>query len=159
VGQDAASIRHHCRNTNVGSNGTSDRLTMTTLYRFSLKFYRTTLWIVIPFYFLLFLASGHEFEINLKDFCWIFVVGTGLILSYFTNDIRTDRIEESIFKYSFGTVLTLTLIGSLILFVEGLEFKFGDDSQGMRLLTYTVPLMFAFCDVVLLYGLITKRTT
>jgi hypothetical protein len=132
---------------------------MTTLYKFSLKFYRTTLWIVIPFYFLLFLASGHEFEINPRDFGWIMVAGTALILTYFTNESRTDKTEELIFKISFGTVLTLTLIGSLILFVQGIKFKFGDDAQVMRLLTYTVPLIFAFCDIVILYGLITKRTT
>lgn len=130
---------------------------MTTLYRFSLKFYRTTLWIVIPFYFLLFLASGHEFEFNPEEFGWIMVAGTALILTYYTNDTRTDKTEELVFKISFGIVLTLTLIGSLFLFVQGLKFEFGEDVQAMRLLTYTVPLIFAFCNSVILYGLVTKK--
>ena len=129
---------------------------MTTLYRFSLNFYRTVLWIVIPFYFILFLASGHEFQLNIRDFGWLVTAGIALTLTYFI-DLDRDKRETIIFKIIFGTILTLTLVGSIILFLGALQFKYGEDAQGMRLLSYIVPLIFAACDIVVIIGLFRKK--
>jgi len=129
---------------------------MATLYRFSLNFYRTTLWLAIPLYFILFLASGHEFQFNLKDFGWLITAGVALTLTYFIDSVRKQK-QQRLFVIIFVTISTLTLVGAMMLFFEAIQFDYGDDTLVVRLISSFVPLIFAACDIVIIRSLFRKR--
>ncbi|NBP69183.1 MAG: hypothetical protein EBR30_21160 [Cytophagia bacterium] len=166
MGQDAASERHHCRNTNVGSNGsgqesiTDDMNIISKYSTFSRWFYLIVLGLTIPYYLLLYGASGHKFNPPPEDIIWMTVVviafGTGVI--YLTIKEKAG-LGFNLFRILFSITLLLTAYGGLKSFLFIVQFDYGDDINFIVCgLSYLIPLLFTLSSIIILLGLFIRKT-
>lgn len=125
---------------------------------FSKGFYLLILGLTIPFYLVLYGASGHQFNPPSEDIIWMICV-----IICFVTLIAYLRLKEK-FGLGFNLVrvlVTITLLtsayGGLRAFISIIQFDYGDDINFfIRGLSYFIPLLFMFSTIIILLGLYKK---
>lgn len=124
------------------------------LIRISNFIYPLTLILAIPFYLLLYGASGHRFNIPNEDIFWICVV-CGAILTFYINR-RTNKLISKILTAAFATII---LYGSVQIAWSQLNFTFGDDIGILVVfLLMSWPLVFLAATGIYIYSLFLRTT-
>ncbi|MGC3945571.1 MAG: hypothetical protein QM762_13810 [Chryseolinea sp.] len=123
------------------------------------RFYMTILGLTIPFYLLLYGASGHQFDPPQEDIIWIGVVIVAFVveLSYASLKVKAGP-TFNLLRVLFLITLIATAYGGLKAFLSMLEFDFDDEvSFIIRGLFYGIPLVFVLSTLVISIGLFGRR--
>ncbi|HWA34546.1 MAG TPA: hypothetical protein VG737_10475 [Cyclobacteriaceae bacterium] len=120
-------------------------------------FYLVILGLAIPYYLLLFGASGHQISIQLGDFLWMMIVILAFVA--YTLYLRIEEktgLEFDLMRAFVMITLILTVYGAFRIFLFMVQFDFGDDVSLVAIgLSYFVPVFFIFSGIVIsidLYG-------
>lgn len=126
---------------------------------FCIRFYVVILSLTIPYYLLLYGASGHEFNPTTEDITWVTVVFIALVTA-----IANLALKEKVgllfnaIRVLFSITLLLATYGGLKAFLFIVQFDYGDDTGIIfRGITYLIPLLFTFSSIIILIGLFTKK--
>jgi hypothetical protein len=125
---------------------------------FSRGFYLLILGLTIPYYLLLYGASGHEFNPTSEDMNRM----TTVIVAFVTMIIylATKQKTGLIFKFIRVMVmitLILTTFGGVKALLSNFQFNYGNDISFMIIvLSYLIPLLFIFTCIINLLGLFIK---
>lgn len=124
---------------------------------FSKGFYLTILGLTIPYYLLLYGASGHQFNPPTED-----IISMIVVITAFVTLITYLRLKEksglgfNLMKVLVTITLLLTAYGGLRIFLFMIQFDYGDDMVIVRGLSYVIPLLFTFSTIIILLGLFKK---
>lgn len=112
--------------------------------RFSEIFYLIILLLTIPFYLLLYGASGHEFRPEPEDVMWMtFIVAAIISMIAYLTGRRFSGVAATLIKIIFGLTLVCMLYGGLKVLGYMLNFKFGSDIGVLiQLAFYIIPVVF-----------------
>lgn len=127
--------------------------------RFSEVFYLVILSLTIPFYLILYGASGHEFRPEPEDVMWMQVIIAGIIsmIAYLIAR-RFKGIGSVLIKIIFGLTLICILYGGLKVLWHMINFRFGDDIFFLiQILFYIVPIVFVYSILNMGFWLIKGR--
>src|SRR5688572_19239194 len=120
--------------------------------------YLVILGLTIPYYLLLYGASGHQFNPPTED-----IISLIVVIVAFVTLILYFRLKEksglgfNLMKVLVTITLLLTAYGGLRIFTFMIQFDYGDDiSFFVRLLSYIIPLLFTFSTIIILVGLFKK---
>jgi hypothetical protein len=129
--------------------------------KFSEVFYLVILSLTIPFYLVLYAASGHEFRPEPEDVMWMRVIVVAIIsMTVYLIGRRFQGIGTTIIKIIFGVTLICTIYGGLNVLWYILNFKFGSDiGIPIVILWYTIPVVFLYSSFNLGYWLIKGQWT
>jgi heme/copper-type cytochrome/quinol oxidase subunit 4 len=125
---------------------------------FSKGFYLTILGLAIPYYLLLYGASGHQFNPPTEDI----ISMTVIIISFVTLILYLRLKDKSGLGFNLMKILTtitllVTAYGGLKVFIYIIKFDYGDDiGFFIRGLSYIIPLLFTFSTIIMLIGLFKK---
>ena len=126
--------------------------------KFSKRFYLIILGLTIPYYLLLYGASGHQFNPPTEDIISMIVVviAFGTLTAYLM--IKEKRgLGFNLMRILVTITLLLTTYGGLKIFLSMIQFDYGDDIGFItRGLSYIIPLLFMFSTVVIFLGLFKK---
>ena len=103
-------------------------------------------------------ASGHGFRFNATDkISLIFVLcGIFIVPNYKNKLISNNQIKTLILILSLIITIGTIIIGILVL-KESLEFKYGDDINGIIIgLFYLIPLIFIIINGIIINGIVTE---
>jgi hypothetical protein len=103
-------------------------------------------------------ASGHGFHFNATDkISLIFVLcGIFIVPNYKNKLISNNQIKTLILILSLIITIGTIIIGILVL-KESLEFKYGDDINGIIIgLFYLIPLIFIIINGIIINGIVTE---
>lgn len=124
------------------------------LIRISNFIYPLTLILAIPFYLVLYGASGHRFNIPNEDIFWICVVCSAILTFYINR--RTNKLISKILTAAFATII---LYGSVQITWSQLNFTFGDDIGILVVfLLMSCPLVFLAATGIYIYSLFLRTT-
>ncbi len=126
--------------------------------KFSKWFYLIILGLTIPYYLLLYGASGHQFNPPTEDIISMIVVviAFGTMTTYLMIKEKTG-LGFNLMRVLLTITLLLTALGGLRIFLFMIRFDYGDDIGFItRGLSYIIPLIFVFSTVVILLGLFKK---
>lgn len=125
---------------------------------FSKVFYLTILGLTIPYYVLLYGASGHQFNPPTED-----IISMTVVIIAFLTLITFLRFKEKsglgfkLMKVLVTITLLATTYGGLRILIYMTQFDYGDDiGFFIRGLSYIIPLLFTFSTIVILLGLFKK---
>jgi len=125
---------------------------------FSKGFYLTILGLTIPYYLLLYGASGHQFDPPTED-----IISMTVVIISFVTLIAYLRFKDksglgfNLMKALVTITLLATAYGGLRTFIYMIQFDYGDDiGFFIRGLSYIIPLLFMFSTIVILLGLFKK---
>ena len=126
--------------------------------KFSKWFYLMILGLTIPFYLMLYGASGHRFNPPTEDIISIIVVViTFVTLTVYLMIKEKTGLGFNLMRVLVTITLLLTAYGGLRVFLFMIQFDYGDDIGFIiRGLSYIIPLLFMFSTVVILLGLFRK---
>lgn len=127
---------------------------------FSRWFYLIILGLTIPYYLLLYGASGHRFNPPPEDIIWmtVVVIAFGTAVIYLTIKEKVG-LGFSVFRILFSITLLLTAYGGLKSFLFIVQFDYGDDINFIvRGLSYLIPLIFTFSGITILLELFIRKT-
>jgi hypothetical protein len=119
----------------------------------------TILGLTIPFYLLLYGASGHQFDPPQEDILWIAIVTVAFVvgLSYSSLKVK-DGLTFNLLRILFLITLIATAFGGLKAFLSLLKFDFDDEvSFVIRGLFYGIPVIFVLSTLVISIGLFRRR--
>ena len=121
-------------------------------------FYLVILGLTIPYYLLLYGASGHQSNPPTED-----IISMIVVIVAFVTLIVYFRLKEksglafNLMKVLMTITLLLTAYGGLRIFIFMIQFDYGDDiSFFVRGLSYIIPLLFTFSTIIILTGLFKK---
>ena len=120
--------------------------------------YLVILGLTIPYYLLLYGASGHQFNPPTEDIISLIVVIVAFVtlILYFRLK-KKSGLGFNLMKVLVTITLLLTAYGGLRIFTFMIQFDYGDDiSFFVRLLSYIIPLLFTFSTIIILVGLFKK---
>lgn len=126
--------------------------------KFSKGFYLIILGLAIPYYLLLYGASGHKLNPPTEDIISMIVV----IIAFVTLIAYLKLKEKSgLGFYLLRVLVTITLLltayGGLRIFTFMVQFNFGDDINiFIRGLSYIIPLLFTISTILILLELLKK---
>lgn len=125
---------------------------------FSKGFYLIILGLTVPFYLLLYGASGHQFNPPTEDIVWMTVVIVAFVtLSIYLTIKQKSGIGFNLMRILVTITLLISAYGGVKVFIDMIQFNYGDDiSFFIRGLSYFIPLLFTFSTVVILLGLFKK---
>jgi hypothetical protein len=114
--------------------------------KFSEVFYLVILSLTIPFYLVLYGASGHEFRPEPEDVMWMRIIVAAIIsMTAYLIGRRFRGIWTILIKIIFGLTLIATFYGGLKVLWFILDFDFGSDiSFLVVLLWYIIPIVFLY---------------
>jgi hypothetical protein len=122
-------------------------------------FYLIILGLTIPYYLLLYGASGHQFNPPTED-----IISMIVVIVAFVTQILYFRLKEksglgfNLMKALVTITLLLTAYGGLRIFMFMIQFDYGDDiSIFIRGLSYTIPMLFTFSSVIILLGIYRRQ--
>jgi heme/copper-type cytochrome/quinol oxidase subunit 4 len=125
---------------------------------FSKVFYLTILGLTIPYYVLLYGASGHQFNPPTED-----IISMTVVIVAFLTLITFLRFKEKsglgfkLMKVLVTITILATTYGGLRILIYMTQFDYGDDiGFFIRGLSYIIPLLFTFSTIVILLGLFKK---
>ena len=127
---------------------------------FSRWFYLLMLGLTIPYYLLLYGASGHEFNPPIEDIIWmiIVIVAFGTAIIYFLT-LKKMGPGFNVIKILFSITLLLTAYGGIKSLLFIVQFDYGDDINFIiRGLSYLIPLVFTFSSIITLLGLFNNKS-
>ena len=125
---------------------------------FSKGFFLTILGLAIPYYLLLYGASGHQFNPPTEDI----ISMTVIIISFVTLILYLRLKDKSGLGFNLMKILTtitllVTAYGGLKVFIYIIKLDYGDDiGFFIRGLSYIIPLLFTFSTIIILIGLFKK---
>jgi|GEM_PF-3470546 hypothetical protein len=125
---------------------------------FSKVFYLTILGLTIPYYVLLYGASGHQFNPPTED-----IISMTIVIIAFLTLITFLRFKEKsglgfkLMKVLVTITLLATTYGGLRILIYMTQFDYGDNiGFFIPVLSYIIPLLFTFSTIVILLGLFKK---
>src|SRR5882672_4035262 len=125
-------------------------MTIARIHKLSLTFYQTVLGLTIPFYFLLYGASGHQFNIPAREQLWLLIVVVSFALTVLYTRVRKKEGSNIGLRLLFTISLIGTFYGGIKAFLFMVTFEFGNDvGLFVRGVSYLMPLAFSIsCGVV-----------
>src|SRR5262245_31193634 len=117
---------------------------------FSKWFYLLVLGLAIPYYLLLYGASGHEFNPPKEDIFSMFAVVTAFV-TFVVYLLLKDRSGSgaNLIRILTAFTLLLTAYGGVRFFLFIVQFDYGNDiSIFIRGLSYLIPLIFLLSIVI-----------
>jgi len=122
-------------------------------------FYLIILGLSIPYYLLLYGASGHQFNPPTKDIVWLAVIIIAFVALFVYLRVKAKSgFGFYILKALVILTLLLTAYGGLLTFLSAIKFDYGDDiSLFIRGLSFIIPLLFMFSSVIILLGLFRRE--
>jgi hypothetical protein len=125
---------------------------------FGRKFYLTALGLTIPFYLLLYGASGHKFDPPAEDIIWMTIIVAAFVLAILNSMLKEK--SGPIVNGLFSLALLATTYGGIRVFVFMVSFDYDDEiSFIFKWLSYLIPLLFSFSSIMNLFSLFAKRST
>lgn len=115
--------------------------------------------LTIPYYLLLYGASGHKFNPPPEDIIWmtVVVIAFGTAVIYLAVKEKVG-LGFNVFRILFSITLLLTAYGGLKSFLFILQFDYGDDINFIvRGLSYLIPLLFTLSSIIILLGLFIRK--
>ena len=114
-------------------------------------FYLVILGLTIPYYLLLYGASGHQFNPRTEDIISMIVVIVAFVtLTRYFRLKEKSGLEFNLMKVLVTITLLLTAYGGLRIFIFMVQFDYGDDiSLFVRGLSYIIPLLFTFSTIIM----------
>lgn len=121
-------------------------------------FYLIILGLTIPYYLLLYGASGHQFNPPAEDILAMVVVIVAFVtLLAFVSLKEKSGLGFNLIRILVTITLLVTAYGGLRIFLFMIQYDYGDDiSYFIRGLSYLIPLLFTFSTIILLVGLFKK---
>jgi len=121
-------------------------------------FYLIILGLTIPYYLLLYGASGHQFNPPSEDIISMFVIVIAFVtLILYLRLKEKSGVGFNIMRVLVTITLLLTAYGGLRIFIFMIQFDYGDDiSFFVRGLSYLIQLLFTISIIVILVGLFRK---
>lgn len=142
---------------NVSINGIQNgQHPMKKFYNFSIAIYLITLILTIPFYLLLYGASGHQFRFDIVDILVGLLIISSIVLTFKYLTIK----PKYGFKYKIISILLLitlliTLYGGLTALISMIGFDFGSDvNVFVILLSYVLPITFITSIIIITHEII-----
>lgn len=135
---------------------------MNFIYKYSTlsrRFYLIILGLTIPYYLLLYGASGHEFNPPTEDIIWMtaVIISLGTAVIYLRFKVNAG-LSFNVLRILFSITLLLTAYGGVKAFLFIAQFDYGDDiSFIIRGLSYLIPILFTFSSIITLLGLFIKK--
>jgi hypothetical protein len=114
---------------------------------FSSGFYTIVLALSIPFYLLLYGASGHRFDPPAEDIVWMIIIFVSFIIMIAYLVVNKKRVWFiTLIKIVLAITMVLTAYGAILFLKSMIDFKFGSDLGFMtRALFYLTPVLFCSC--------------
>lgn len=128
--------------------------------KFSEVFYLFILALIIPFYLVLYGASGHEFRPEPEDVMWMRVIVVAIIsmIAYLIGR-HFQGIITTVIKTIFGMTLVCIIYGGLKVLWYILNFEFGSDiGIPIVVLSHGIPIVFLYSSFNIGYWLIRHKT-
>lgn len=128
--------------------------------KFSEVFYLFILALIIPFYLVLYGASGHEFRPEPEDVMWMRVIVVAIIsMTAYLIGRHFQGIITTVIKTIFGMTLVCIIYGGLKVLWYILNFEFGSDiGIPIVVLSHGIPIVFLYSSFNIGYWLIRHKT-
>ena len=120
-------------------------------YKLSLNYYRIILALTIPFYIVLYGASGHKFRFNKQDFTWMVVIIGSIIVTSIYSSLKSRKGNISLIIKSITLIfLLITFFGGCYTVWSEINFEYGSDIPYLiRVLFFVIPVAFIVANALI----------
>lgn len=128
---------------------------MTYIERIAIKSCLFILGFSIPLYFLMYGASGHQFNAPAREILWMAVAVAAFCLVLVYKSVLTNREElQTIHIILIIPILLATIYAGVKVFLWMLLFDYADDVIIPKILSFVVPAVLVISNTVIIISMI-----